>query len=662
MRVTLTILVALGLIPWASGCDPRPVRTRDAGARLDAALPFGDLDLDGIADDHEGRALSTDTDADGIIDAADLDSDSDGIPDASEAGDADPTTLPRDTDGDGTPDFRDLDSDGNGIPDAVESTGDLDSDGIPDAIDLDDDGDHVTDARELDGRPPVDTDGDGVFDHLDQDSDDDTILDGHEHGLDTDRDGDDDARDLDSDGDGFADAIEAGDAELATLPIDTDGDGRADFRDADSDGDGVADASELEEGTDRVATDTDGDGVDDLIEVSYGSRPTDATDSPRTHGDFVFVVPYSSPDEGPISPSPARDSLSFSTSLRRVDVYVTIDSSGSMGGEIHNLTEGFVSTVVPEIRARIPEAQFGVGRFEDCTTSACPDSIHNLQDITVDGAAVETALRSIETLCGGSEPYRQVLWLLATGDTSGFSGAVLPRARRCADPSSIGWPCFRPDAVRVVVQVGDEVMGEDRCTPARSHTDAVAAMLDAGIRYIGIEAGNPTLREEMRSVGRDTGSVSATTGEPFVYSVSTDGAGLSTTVVDAVEELAGNIPLRVDALASDDPDDGVNAVAAFVQRIETNTSGATVLGRVCTDLPNADGDRDGEPDHFPSVLPGTSVCFDIVARPNRTVPPTGVPQIFHATLDVVGDRSTPLDERDIYFVVPPTIMEPGGPH
>ena len=59
--------------------------------------------------------------------------------------------------------------------------------------------------------------------------------------VDTNNDGVIDALDNDSDGDGIDDAIEAGDADLATPPVDTDGDGIPDYQDPDSDDDGTGD-------------------------------------------------------------------------------------------------------------------------------------------------------------------------------------------------------------------------------------------------------------------------------------------------------------------------------------------------------------------------------------------------------------------------------------
>ena len=100
-----------------------------AGACQGKGEKLGDLDDDGIADEHEG---DTDLDGDGIPNAEDEDSDGDGIPDATEAGDPNPMTPPVDTDGDGFADFMDADSDGDGAfdraenlgPDGIEGSGD----------------------------------------------------------------------------------------------------------------------------------------------------------------------------------------------------------------------------------------------------------------------------------------------------------------------------------------------------------------------------------------------------------------------------------------------------------------------------------------------------------------------------------------------------------
>ena len=47
-------------------------------------------------------------------------------------------------------------------------------------------------------------------------------------------------------------------------------------------------------------------------------------------------------------------------------------------------------------------------------------------------------------------------------------------------------------------------------------------------------------------------------------------------------------------------------------------------------------------------------------KQNDTVMPTTDPQLFRATLRVLGDGFTELDSRDVFFLVPPEIII-GGP-
>ena len=676
MRTSAPVLAAI--LTLVVGCSPSGGDTTaprpDAGEASEAGdggCRAADQDGDTISDQDEGRAGDEDSDVDGTPDYRDDDSDDDAIPDRDEAGDPDPCSAPVDTDHDGAPDFRDMDSDGNGLFDLFEPSGDLDGDTIPDSRDTDDDGDTIADTEEIAGNPalPPDGDGDTVPDYRDTDSDGDSISDRDERGRDTDGDTIPDRLDTDSDRDGIPDATEAGDADLSTFPVDTDEDGTPDYLDPDSDADGLSDRMEFESGTDPTRGDSDGDGVNDLVEVAAGTDPLDAADNPRARGNFVFEVPY---EEEPI---PLQDTLVFATALQKADVYIAVDSSGSMEGEIANLRSGLATTIVPGIAARIPDVWFGVGRFEDCAPTSCSNACNNIQDMTPDILSVQAALDSITDNCGGTEPYRQVLWLLATGDTSGYGGWVRPRPRRCSDPLSLGWPCFRPDAVKIVIQCGDEPMSESSaCSPNPSHATVVDAMNAVPMKYIGIESGNAELRGNMQSVAVDTGSVDATTGGALVFSISSDGTGLSGVVVDAVDQLAHNVPIRVDALPIDGDDDPVHdppidAVVEFIAYLETNVSGATVVdpltgeSRTCTSgLETADSDGDGHDDYFPRVFPGTSVCWDIHVRRNDTVEPLPhVPQLFRARNDVLGDMYTPLDARDVFFLVKPTVPPPDVP-
>lgn len=169
-----------------------------------------------------------------------------------------------DADGDTILDFHE------GYVDPVESeepSRDTDGDGTPDYLDTESDGDGIDDAIEAGDADvltlPFDSDADGVEDVLDDDSDGNCILD-RDEGLD-DLDGDaiHDFADLDDDGDGIGDVFEIGACEMP----DHDGDGTADYRDTDADGDGVGDL--YEGGTsawDPNPRDVDGDGTPDYLD------------------------------------------------------------------------------------------------------------------------------------------------------------------------------------------------------------------------------------------------------------------------------------------------------------------------------------------------------------------------------------------------------------
>ena len=272
----------------------------DNNGGLPADLTDGNLN--GWADNYEGRNINRDVDGDGILNRHDLDSDNDGIPDIVEVGYAYPVdndglvdgftdvspvdgyhdgfsttpTAPRDTDGDGVADFEDLDSDNDSILDVIEGGG----------VDNDNDGQIDTPNGPFNNAVP-DTDGDGIPDYRDLDSDGDTLSDLFESGLpgesftyDANNDG---VGDLpDTDGDGIVDAFDNDVSNWGTTgnrdPTDTDNDGTPDYVSVRSDGtnfdidgflpDGVTD-SPFDVDRDGVVddlTDLDEDGIADIID------------------------------------------------------------------------------------------------------------------------------------------------------------------------------------------------------------------------------------------------------------------------------------------------------------------------------------------------------------------------------------------------------------
>ncbi len=647
-----------------------------------------DSDGDGIADFDEGDG-AVDTDGDDIPDTLDDDSDGDGIPDATEAGDADLGTLPVDSDDDGTPDFRDADSDDDLMPDAVEGTVDTDGDSTPDYIDPDSDADYVPDRVE--GR--VDSDGDGTPDCLDPDSDNDGVLDQHELLADSDGDGTSNRLDADSDNDGIPDSIEAGDADPGSYPVDTDGDGRPDYIDTDSDADGLGDASETgcPGSSDRLSPDSDGDGYSDLAEFLVGANRCAATSAVEfaTYTDFFFILP----NDGTVESAP----LEFSSNIVQADVAINMDTTGSMGGEINNLRSSLSGSIVPGIRAEVPNVAFAVTRFDDFPCggfgSGSDRPFALLQRATTNISAAQTAVNGLSATGGGDyyESGYEALYQIASGaGVSGCSASIPafnPAAGRVAGEAdgTIGGVGFRAGSFPVVIHITDAPShdGSEYGGFAATRERTVSALQGIQARVISVVSGSDP-RGQLESIARDTratvrtcawdgarpggcGASQCCTGNggagrgadaggtcPLVFDISDNGSGLNNAIVTAVRALVNTTTFTVTTTLRRDEDEfratGVDT-RCFIRRITPNrgvASGSCSTTPTIADINPADGTNDS----FTNVTPGTALFFDVVAENAGCVEETDLPQAFTAYIDVVGDGLTVLDTQTVTIIVP----------
>ena len=497
----------------------------------------------------------------------------------------------------------------------------------------------------------TDTDGDGISDlHEDRDSK-----------YDHDKDGTPDYKDTDSDNDCIADADEAGDSDLATPPRDIDADGTPDHRDPDSDGDGLGDRDEdancngvTDSGeTSAIAADTDEDGATDLVEVAAGTDGLDAADNPQANGDFVFVMPY----EG--NPSPGEDDLDFATELKAVDLYVLIDRSGSMSDEINSIRNN-MDTVVRNLTCApvgngkpgecIQELWSGLGSY---TYYGRNPFIHHL-DVQSDPSRIKATMPGTDNgncdSSGCTEPHLEAVYSAASGQGSGVCQGLSPYQGRFSCNSSpagvggVGYPCFRPDALPVILLATDEPFTNNSCAGVQGAAGAAFAI---GAKVIGINSGNSTVVNNLKQLAGLTGAIDAG-GNPLVFNGTNSAAAGA--IEDAVRTVTNNLPLEIGGVAVDDDSDDVDAVASFVDHIEVLQNDDPACS---TGLDVADSDGDGFNDVYTGVVAGTPLCWKVVPKINTTVT-VEKPTLFRASVDVFGDNVTLLDSRNVFFVVPPT--------
>ncbi len=225
------------------------------------------------------------------------------------------------------------------------------------------------------------------------------------------------------------------------------------------------------------------------------------------------------------------------------DIYFLADTTGSMGDAIANVIANS-DTIMSEVIAVQPDAQFGVGNYKDFPYDAY--CFQAQQAITDNTDAVASAISA---------------WS-ASGGADGPEGQFYALTKIATDPA-IGW---RTGSNRIVVWFGD-CPGHDPVPPAATGladniTEATVtqALKDAGIRVIAISVGCDWLDADPSGWGGDyayeygiteggsagqASRIAAATGGVFLSGVSTS------EVVDAILAGLGTLPITVTGVPGD---------------------------------------------------------------------------------------------------------------
>jgi hypothetical protein len=364
------------------------------------------------------------------------------------------------------------------------------------------------------------------------------------------------------------------------------------------------------------------------------------------------------------------DTLVFPTDIQKLDVFFLLDTTGSMGGERENLKTGIVS-VISSVRAIIPDTWMGVGKFEDYPVSPygsaySDDAFQHIRNVTDDATAIESGVLYIDGGSGGDGPESSVPAMYAVATGLGLGSYLAPQTS-CAS-GTFGYPCFRNDAFPVIVLMTDALFhnGPGGSEPYDSgilgghvpptYEETVTELLDAHIKVISVNSGSTYGAPNCRQIAVDTHAVDSY-GTPLYFEVSSSGTGIDTTIVDAIDILASDVPIDVSARARDGAGDSLDA-RVFVESITPSTTGGVAdpvdPTIVCEGgLSVEDKDGDTVMDAFDGVPTSTPVCFDVTPARNTTVPATAEPQVFTLHVDIYGDGFMRLSTKEINFMVPP---------
>jgi hypothetical protein len=408
--------------------------------------------------------------------------------------------------------------------------------------------------------------------------------------------------------------------------------------------------------------------------------------------DFYFVEPYKQ------NPTPANDELKFGTSIQSVDVAVLLDTTGSMEGSIKNVQSNLTSTVLPGLKTAIPDVGVAIVDHRDYPyqdnindyggTADYPAKVW--QVVTTDASLVQAAVNMYSLGNGGDDPEAQIpaMDYLLTGNALTWPQSTFFPAGSVAQHTPAagteGGVDFRPGSFRVVVQISDapwhnydgmpaDPLATVYAFPAPDYTKLASDFTAMHAKYVGVVDdhsidSHPHI--ESQALSDATGSNvpaaafpggacnaqggMAPNGNCRLNFDITDGAGLDTSIVEAIKAISIGATFNVTAIPANDRTNpgGVDATK-FIQALRAMGEGDAANG--CPKAMTTKSDPSlMYDDVFVGVTAGTAVCFEVIPAINTIVPPTMSAQFFKAFINVVGlPGNTTLDQRSVLFLVPP---------
>lgn len=425
----------------------------------------------------------------------------------------------------------------------------------------------------------------------------------------------------------------------------------------------------------------------------------------------LFVLPYQRTGRDPAGPS--VQPLVLGTEIERLDVVVSMEATGAMGGPIAELQASLVGTVIPGLQAAVADAGIGLAAFMDYPIApfgiaGCDQPFVLLQAVTSSTDAAQAAALELTDGpfggpigCGGDAPasHLEALWQLATGagldgpaptfvaqsdvgrGGAGFREGALPvivsvTAARSHDPAGSTCDGLDYDADPAVATVAASqgpteaalaslcgrvvtmaISGFDpTCSPLADGLDlaaATGAVVHPAAWDLAPGGRPPGCAADQCCTGQDgTGVASNPPGRcALAHRIPFGGGGLGERIVDAAHMVARAAPFDVSAVVHGTPEG--QGGAPLPPGLDTSVFITSTTPLSSGPVPLAGVAAPIlTPTGFVDVVPGTTVTFE-VAGTNDLVPPTDVPQLFVVEISARADGCIDLDARELLVLVPP---------
>ncbi|MGB8331644.1 MAG: hypothetical protein WCE62_16065, partial [Polyangiales bacterium] len=210
---------------------------------------------------------------------------------------------------------------------------------------------------------------------------------------------------------------------------------------------------------DRVSTlpDSDDDGVPDDADDCLGTPDWTSCDGDASNDGVYQTLFY---DPSGANEVDRRSIVATRAEIPRIDVYFLIDATPTLSEEI-TVLQAEILNIVDDVRMAFPDAQFGLGLYREyplpplaAAHSQAP--FHHIVDLSDDDSLLQTAVSSLNTVPNATtaSAATQALYSVASG--RGL-GEMVPNRGPCngAEDADIGYPCFRRDALHVVLNITD---------------------------------------------------------------------------------------------------------------------------------------------------------------------------------------------------------------